>query len=318
MNAEEALFREFLATLDEGTRRRVVEEPWWLDSWGTFISAAGAFSRHYQELGYIEWLGRRGDCRGEFLRLLATLSARPERAAGTTPFDAIEDEFVKDVVSRPADVTPRRVYADWLEEKGDGRADLIRHLARLEELSEGINPEWVEVLELAPPRWPPKLSYARWTAPGQWVMHLANQEAQRFNHRYVGSQHILLAFLREEHRERFGPPSTLLARWGLDLAQARRQVERRAPIGPDMVLTGKLPQSARAKSVVCFAWEEAEDRGLRPGPDHLLLGVCRANPCVATRVLRDLGISPAVVAAELIAGMGGDARGWVREHPEVW
>ena len=78
------------------------------------------------------------------------------------------------------------------------------------------------------------------------VLMFANQEAQRLNHRYPGTQHILLALLREE----FGIRTSTLAGIGLGPAGVRRVVERITPTGPDRVLLGKLPQSSRVRARV--------------------------------------------------------------------
>jgi hypothetical protein len=86
-----------------------------------------------------------------------------------------------------------------------------------------------------------------------------------------------------------------------------------------MITMGKLPLSVRARAAISFAISEAS-----ASPDeivtpiHVLLAVCRASPCVATMVLRNLGVSPILVCKRTLTLLGRDPWPWLREHPEVW
>ena len=106
--------------------------------------------------------------------------------------------------------------------------------------------------------------YERFTDRARKVMQLANQEAQRFNHEYIGTEHILLGLVKEGS----GVAANVLKNLDVDLRKIRLEVEKLVQSGPDMVTMGKLPQTPRAKKVIEYALEEARelllDRGSRP------------------------------------------------------
>jgi pyruvate kinase len=115
------------------------------------------------------------------------------------------------------------------------------------------------------------------------IMQLANQEAQRFNHEYIGTEHILLGLVKEGS----GVAANALTKLGIDLRRVRLEVEKLLSTGPG-VTSGKLPQTPRAKRVIEYSMEEA--RNLHHnyvGSEHLLLGLLREQACVAARVLID-------------------------------
>src|SRR5258706_1598843 len=96
--------------------------------------------------------------------------------------------------------------------------------------------------------------YERFTDRARKVMQLANQEAQRFNHEYIGTEHILLGLIKEGS----GVAANVLNNLGIDLLMVRLDIEMIVQVGPDMVIMGsKLPQTPRAKRVIEFAIEEA-------------------------------------------------------------
>ena len=100
--------------------------------------------------------------------------------------------------------------------------------------------------------------FERFTDRARKVMELANQEAQRFNHEYVGTEHILLGLVKEGS----GVAANVLKNLDVDLRKIRVEVEKLVQTGPDMVTMGKLPQTPRAKKVIEYAIEEA--RNLEP------------------------------------------------------
>jgi ATP-dependent Clp protease ATP-binding subunit ClpC len=113
-------------------------------------------------------------------------------------------------------------------------------------------------------------------------MQLANQEAQRFNHEYVGTEHILLGVIKEGS----GTAAVVLKNMNIDLREVRRRVEQLVQAGPDMVTMGKLPKTPRAMKCIEFAIEES--RKLHHGyvgSEHLLLGLLREQEGVAHQVL---------------------------------
>src|SRR3954469_12330371 len=88
--------------------------------------------------------------------------------------------------------------------------------------------------------------YKRFTDRARKVMQLANQEAQRFNHEYIGTEHILLGLGKEGS----GVAANVLKNLDIDLRKIRLEVEKIVQSGPDMVTMGKLPQTPRAKKVI--------------------------------------------------------------------
>jgi uncharacterized protein (TIGR02996 family) len=239
---------------------------------------------------------------------------RTEVRVSVEPDAAMEAVFLQDIAAHPGDETPWLVFADWLEDQGDNRAPLVRCEGRLQALSRRLKPAWIENVPAVSPTLPPDVS-GRFDEAARRVMQQINQEAQRFNHNYISTQHVLLALL---HRD-FGQASSVLGDLDLSLPATLSQVVRLTPVEPEMVTGGKLPQSAQLRAAVVLACREAGGLGdVMVNPDHLLLGICRSAPCVATRVLQDLGVPPRLVCERLLAERGQDARRWVRSHPEVW
>src|SRR3974377_745680 len=128
--------------------------------------------------------------------------------------------------------------------------------------------------------------YERFTDRARKVMQLANQEAQRFNHEDIGTEHILLGLVKEGS----GVAASVLRNLDIDLRKIRLEVEKIVQSGPDMATRGKRPHTPRAKKVIEFAIEEA--RFLTHnwvGTEHLLLGLVREEEGVAAQVLMNLG-----------------------------
>ncbi len=127
--------------------------------------------------------------------------------------------------------------------------------------------------------------YERFTDRARKVMQLANQEAQRFNHEYVGTEHVLLGLVKEGS----GVAANVLKNLDVDLRKIRLEVEKIVQTGPDMVTMGKLPQTPRAKKVIEYAIEEARNLNHNyVGTEHLLLGLLREQEGVAAQVLMNL------------------------------
>ena len=148
--------------------------------------------------------------------------------------------------------------------------------------------------------------YERLTDRARKVMALANQEAQRFNHEYIGTEHILLGLVKEGS----GVGANVLKNLGIDLRKVRLEVEKLVKSGPEMVTMGKLPQTPRAKKVVEYAIEEARNLNHNyVGTEHLLLGLLREQDGVAAQVLLNLGLKLDDVREEVLnlLGAGGEA-----------
>jgi ATP-dependent Clp protease ATP-binding subunit ClpC len=143
--------------------------------------------------------------------------------------------------------------------------------------------------------------YERFTDRARKVMQLANQEAQRFNHEYIGTEHILLGLVKEGS----GVAANVLKNLDVDLRKIRLEVEKIVQSGPDMVTMGKLPQTPRAKKVIEYAIEEARNLNHNyVGTEHLLLGLLREQEGVAAQVLMNLGLKLEDVREEVLNLLG--------------
>jgi ATP-dependent Clp protease ATP-binding subunit ClpC len=143
--------------------------------------------------------------------------------------------------------------------------------------------------------------YERFTDRARKVMQLANQEAQRFNHEYIGTEHILLGLVKEGS----GVAANVLKNLEVDLRKIRIEVEKIVQTGPDMVTMGKLPQTPRAKKVIEYAMDEARNLNHNyVGTEHLLLGLLREQEGVAAQVLMNLGMKLEDVRDEVLNLLG--------------
>src|SRR3974390_2537892 len=151
---------------------------------------------------------------------------------------------------------------------------------------------------MAESNWP---MYERLADRARKVMQLANQEAQRFNHEYIGTEHILLGLVKEGS----GVAANVLKNLDIDLRKIRLEVEKIVQAGPDMVTMGKLPQPPRAKKVIEYSIEEARNLNHNyVGTEHLLLGLLREQEGVAAQVLMNLGLKLEDVRDEVLNLLG--------------
>ena len=143
--------------------------------------------------------------------------------------------------------------------------------------------------------------YERFTDRARTVMQLANQEAQRFNHEYIGTEHILLGLVKEGT----GVAANVLENLEIDRGKIRLEVEKLVQRGPDMVTLGKLSQTPRAKQVIVFAMEEVRSLNHNyVGTEHILLGLLRAQEGVAAQVLMNFGVKLQDVREEVLSVLG--------------
>jgi ATP-dependent Clp protease ATP-binding subunit ClpC len=143
--------------------------------------------------------------------------------------------------------------------------------------------------------------FERFTDRARKVMALANQEAQRFNHEYIGTEHILLGLVKEGS----GVGATVLKNLDVDIKKLRLEVEKLVKSGPDMVTMGKLPHTPRAKKVIEFAIEEARSLNHNyVGTEHLLLGLLRESEGIAAQVMMNLGLRLEDVRQEVLNLLG--------------
>jgi ATP-dependent Clp protease ATP-binding subunit ClpC len=139
--------------------------------------------------------------------------------------------------------------------------------------------------------------YEKFTDRARKVMQLANEEAMRFSHEYIGTEHILLGLIKDNS----GVAANVLQNLNVDLRKVRKEVELIVMPGPEMVTMGRLPQTPRAKKVIEFTIEEA--RALNHdyvGTEHLLLGLLREDQGVAAQVLMNLGLRLEAVRKEVL------------------
>jgi ATP-dependent Clp protease ATP-binding subunit ClpC len=145
--------------------------------------------------------------------------------------------------------------------------------------------------------------FDRFTDRARKVMGLARQEAQRFNHQYIGTEHILLGLIQEGS----GVAANVLRNLDVDPEKIRVEVEKIVQDGPTMATLGQLPFTPRAKKVLELASEEATNlRHNYIGTEHLLLGLIRENEGVAAQVLMNLGLKLEEVREEVLELLGAD------------
>jgi len=143
--------------------------------------------------------------------------------------------------------------------------------------------------------------FERFTDRARKVMALANQEAQRFNHEYIGTEHVLLGLVKEGS----GVGATVLKNLDVDIKKLRLEVEKQVKSGPDMVTMGKLPQTPRAKKVIEYAIEEARSLNHNyVGTEHILLGILRETEGIAAQVLMSVGLKLEDVRQEVLNLLG--------------
>jgi len=143
--------------------------------------------------------------------------------------------------------------------------------------------------------------YERFTDRARKAMQLANQEAKRLHHEYIGTEHILLGLIKEGT----GGAAIVLNNLDLDLKKIRQEVEKIVQSGPDIVTIGKLPQTPRARKAIQYSIDEA--RNLKHNymdTEHLLLGLLREQEGVAAQVLMNLGLTLEKVREEVLALLG--------------
>jgi hypothetical protein len=143
--------------------------------------------------------------------------------------------------------------------------------------------------------------YEVFTDRARKVVQLANQEAQRLNHEYIGTEHMLLGLLKEGS----GVAITVLMDLGMDLQKIVAQVEALIQSRPDLTTT----QTPRAKKVIEYAMEEARNlKHAYVGTEHILLGLMREQDGVAAKVLKSLGLTLDGARAQITLLLGQDRK----------
>jgi ATP-dependent Clp protease ATP-binding subunit ClpC len=143
--------------------------------------------------------------------------------------------------------------------------------------------------------------FDRFTDRAKKVMSFARQEAMKFNHEYIGTEHILLGLVQEGS----GVAANVLKHMTVDLEKIRHEVEKIVKTGPSMVTMGQLPFTPRAKKVLELSLEEASQLSHNYiGTEHLLLGLIRENEGIAAQVLMNLGVKLDEVREEVLEFLG--------------
>jgi hypothetical protein len=125
------------------------------------------------------------------------------------------------------------------------------------------------------------------TPHAQQALALARKEADRFNHNFVGTEHLLLGIIKLGQ----GVAVNVLRKLGLDLETVRLEVEKQVGMGPDQKMAGMIPYTPRVKKVLALAQKEAKALNhTYLGTEHILLGLLREGDGVAARVLRNLDV----------------------------
>ena len=138
---------------------------------------------------------------------------------------------------------------------------------------------------------------SNFTPRAQQVLALARKEADRFNHNFVGTEHLLLGLIKLGQ----GVAVNVLQKMGLDLETVRMEVEKQVGTGPDQKMIGNIPYTPRVKKVLALAGKEA--RALNHtyvGTEHILLGLLREGDGVAARVLKNLDVDIEQTRAEIL------------------
>ncbi|MGH7163692.1 MAG: ATP-dependent Clp protease ATP-binding subunit, partial [Planctomycetota bacterium] len=155
--------------------------------------------------------------------------------------------------------------------------------------------------------------FDRFTDRARKVMGLARQEAQRFNHDYIGTEHILLGLIQEGS----GVAADVLKNLDVDLKKIRQEVEKLVSHGTTMVTMGQLPFTPRAKKVLELALEEASNLGHNYiGTEHLLLGLIREQEGIAAQVLQNIKVRLEDVREEVLELLGAEVAQGEEEETE--
>jgi hypothetical protein len=158
---------------------------------------------------------------------------------------------------------------------------------------------------------------ANFTPRAQQVLALARKESDRFNHNFVGTEHLLLGLIRLGQ----GTAVNVLQKLGVELETVRMAVEKAVGTGPEQKLIGNIPYTPRVKKVLALAAKEARNLNhTYVGTEHILLGLLREGDGVAARVLKDLGVNAEETRLEILRELdpnypGADAGAKTTEEP---
>ena len=149
--------------------------------------------------------------------------------------------------------------------------------------------------------------FNRFTERARKVIVYAKEEARRFNHDYIGTEHLLLGLIREGE----GVAASVLQKLGVDLESIRIEVEKLVQPGPQTQVVGDIPFTPRSKKALELAAEEARALGHNYiGTEHLLLGLVKEGEGMAYRVLLNLGLDLGKLRNEVMELLGSGIPGY--------
>ncbi len=150
------------------------------------------------------------------------------------------------------------------------------------------------------------------TPRAQQVLALARKEADRFNHNFVGTEHLLLGLIKLGQ----GVAVNVLQKMGLDLETVRMEVEKQVGTGPDQKVIGNIPYTPRVKKVLSLAAKEAKALNhTYVGTEHILLGLLREGDGVAARVLKSLDVDIEQTRQEILRELDPNFQAQQEEQP---
>jgi len=146
--------------------------------------------------------------------------------------------------------------------------------------------------------------FERFTERARKILALAQDEAKRLNHDYLGPEHILLGLIREGE----GVAVEVLRNFDIDLESLKLDIEKEIPPGGNLAILGNVPFTPHSKKVLELAVEEARNMGHNYiGTEHLLFGLIREEESIASRILAKLGVTLERAKKEVINILGGSA-----------
>src|SRR6516165_5615267 len=147
--------------------------------------------------------------------------------------------------------------------------------------------------------------FDKFTGRARRVLSLAQEESQRFQHNYIGTEHLLLGLVREGE----GVAAKVLANLGVELNKVRSAVEFIIGRG-DRIVLGEIGLTPRAKKVIELAVDEARRLNHHYiGTEHLLLGLLREGEGIGAGVLESLGVTLEQARRETLAMLGASSSG---------
>ena len=155
---------------------------------------------------------------------------------------------------------------------------------------------------------------SNFTPRAQQVLALARKEADRFNHNFLGTEHLLLGLIKLGQ----GVAVNVLQKMGLDLETVRMEVEKQVGTGPDQKMIGNIPYTPRVKKVLDLAKREARNLNhTYIGTEHILLGLLREGDGVAARILRSLDVDIEQTRQEILRELDPNFTGEESSIPET-